>query len=73
MASGLLLGSTVQLTVTRAEDPSRIIAALEREDVSFFPRISQNEPETLLEIEGCLYIGEEEILAAIESLEEGER
>jgi hypothetical protein len=72
MASGLLLGSTVQLTVTRAEDPSRILAALEQKNITFFPRTSEDEPETLLSLEGRLYIGEAEILTAIKSLEGGE-
>jgi hypothetical protein len=62
------MGSAVLLTVTRAEDPSRVIEALDEREIVYFPRISQDSPETTLEVGGQRYYGEDEIIGNLGSI-----
>lgn len=62
------MGSAALLTVSRVEDPTRVIDALDHEEILFFPRTSEDSPETTLEVEGRRYYGEADILQNIESI-----
>lgn len=57
--------SHVRLTVTRAEDETSVINALQRSGIVYFPRTSDSNPETVMEVEGRQYIGNRQILHAI--------
>lgn len=56
------MGSAVLLTVSRAEDPSRVIGALDEREIVYFPRTSDDSPETTLEVDGQRYYGEADII-----------
>lgn len=56
------MGSAVLLTVSRAEDPARIMDALNEQDIVYFPRKSDDAPETTLEVSGQRYYGEHDII-----------
>lgn len=60
--------TTALLTVSRAEDASRVIERLDEAEVAYFPRTSDCEPETQLRIDGQVFSGEADILAAIDLL-----
>ncbi|MBT2532792.1 hypothetical protein J7E83_11790 [Arthrobacter sp. ISL-48] len=62
------MGSAALLTVSRVEDPTKVIEALDHGDISFFPRSSDDSPETTLEFKGRRFYGEADILENIDSI-----
>ncbi len=55
----------VRLIVSRVEDVSDVLKALQKAGVRYFPITSESEPETILEVEGRRYEGKHKILQAI--------
>lgn len=60
-----MVGSAVRLTVPRGYDSLVLVEALENRYIGFFPQVSDEEPEPILQIDGQRYIGEKDILSAI--------
>lgn len=60
------MGSDALLIISPLEDPAAVIERLQETEVTYFPRRSSHEAETVLKLGSQRYYGVDEILETLE-------